>query len=167
MGEVRRLYLDTNILIHVFEHNDQLARELNAFLITGGNEREPFRVTSELTVGELVVEPFRSKDDRLLRLYNNWTQTNPYLEVLPVEYSNLWNAGVLRARYNALKLPDAIHIATAIRARCSHILTADKRLSGTYELDYSWDGHTIGPFAIDVLRPDASTIQSMSSQLSP
>ncbi|MCT8970846.1 type II toxin-antitoxin system VapC family toxin [Microbaculum marinisediminis] len=166
MVEVERLYLDTNIFIRLFEGADELSQKLTELLISGTAGQSPFRVTSELTVAELVVAPFRSHDDRMLRLYRNWTQTNSYLEVVPVEYSNLWHAGVLRATYLGLKLPDAIHVSTAIGARCSHILTADQRISDDYRLDYEWDGHRIGPRKIEVLRPDVPTIEMLIEQVS-
>ena len=50
-----------------------------------------------------------------------------WLSVLPVERTILIEAARLQAQLT-LRLPDAIHVATAVAAGCSTLLSNDRRL---------------------------------------
>ena len=164
MVEVRRLYLDTNVFVRWFEGNDELSRLLTKLIWSSApREPQPF-ATSELTMAELLVAPYRNQDEDLIQRYDNWTISNGCLEVGPVNRDVLRYAAVLRAQYASLKLPDAIHVSTAIGFQCSHILSADARLSKRYELVHRRWGVTHGPAVVDVLRPDIPTIQTLIEQ---
>lgn len=52
-------------------------------------------------------------------------------------WSVLFRAARLQACFGSLKLPDAIHVATAMAFGCSHVSTADKRLPQRIELPES------------------------------
>ena len=68
MGEISRLYVDANIVIHLVEHKDDLAKAL-ADLFTAPRVGPPFLVTSELTLTEVLVTPCREGNDRLVYRY--------------------------------------------------------------------------------------------------
>src|SRR3972149_5254182 len=130
---VSRLYVDANVYIRLFEGTDELSRVLSELFSIDRNS-EPYLATSELTLAEVLVLPTRRKDVQLISLYENWTIWNSYIEVGPIVRDVLRCAAILRASYLSLKLPDAIHLATALLMRCSHFLTADERLGGEYEM---------------------------------
>jgi predicted nucleic acid-binding protein len=118
-----RLYLDTNVFIATFEANDQ-----NSFHLFAGNPRrqESFLFTSLLTRAELLVYPYRNNDDRLIDVYLNWTVSNAILSVGEIDGEVLRYAAVLRAQYQSLKLPDAVHLSTAIGFECTHFVSFDQ-----------------------------------------
>jgi predicted nucleic acid-binding protein len=125
-------------------------------------DESPFLCTSELSLAELLVRPYREKNETLIQLYDNLIQRqNPWLEVGPVDHQTLWYAAVLRAGYPSIKLPDAIHLTTAIGFSCSHFLTADARIRGPVELLHEREGRFRGSASLEVLRPDASVLKSI------
>jgi predicted nucleic acid-binding protein len=120
-----RLYVDTNIFIQVFE--DQHPR-LVALFDGQAADGFPYLVTSLLTRAELLVKPFRDQNEELIQIYETWTTTNAIMAVAPVDAFVLHFAAILRAQYGFLKLPDAIHAATAISYDCTHFLSTDRAL---------------------------------------
>jgi predicted nucleic acid-binding protein len=160
MRAVSRLYVDANILIHLVEHSDGLSAALTDLFTTQTSGR-PFLVTSELTLAEVLVGPYRETNDRLIDRYDAATISSEQLEVGPVVRPVLWYAAALRAQYPALKTPDAIHVSTAIGMRCSHFLTADKRLADRYELTHHRYGLVKGPATVDVIRPELEVVQQL------
>jgi predicted nucleic acid-binding protein len=83
--------------------------------------------------------------------------TNEWLQVIPVTKSVLKGAAWLRSLSISLKLPDAIHLATAMDARCTDVLTDDLAL-GKLQLP--------ADIAIAVLRPDEPTLTELIERLS-
>ena len=157
-----RLYVDTNIFIRLFEAKGDVSEALAELFLRAPRAAAPFLATSELTLAELLVGVFRQRNDRLIDLYGTWANTNPYVEAGPVDRLILRSAAVLRARYGSLRLPDAIHLATALHMRCSHLLTDDLKLRGTYELfNHHW-GLTIGPAAVEIVRPDVEYVRALA-----
>jgi predicted nucleic acid-binding protein len=151
-----RIYLDANVLIYGFETNTRAA-ELISTLFSAAERRSPcVFVTSELTLAELLVRPFRDKDAKLEDFYKQLIADSPWLEVPKVTRDVLSGAAAVRAMNKARKLPDAIHVATAIATNCSHLLSADRGISDS-------DGQSLG-FAI--LRPDEPTLTSLIESLS-
>jgi len=161
MGVADRLYVDANVFIRLFEGNDALAVALGRLFLTERQSAFLRLATSELTLAELLVLPYRERNDRLIDLYDNWTISNAYLEVGPIDRSVLWYAAVLRAQYRSLKTPDAIHVSTAIGMGCRQFLTGDERLSDKYELVHSRYGITRGPVSIDIVRPDLKVVEKL------
>lgn len=148
---VPRLYVDTNIFIRVFE--DQHSGLVTLF---DGQAADgfPFLVTSLLTQAELLVKPFREQNEELIHIYENWTTSNPNMSVAPVDAFVLHFAAILRAQYGFLKLPDAIHAATAIGYDCTHFLSADKALSKISDIQHTRLGVTRTGKAPEFLSPD-------------
>jgi uncharacterized protein len=161
MPQVTRVYVDSNVFIHLFERSDELSDQLGELFLAEHPRAEPFLTTSELTVAELLVGPMRREDDRLIQIYENWSRSNDYVSVGPVSLGVLMSAARLRARNTSLKLPDAIHLSTAMHFRCSHFLTADKRLSGRYELTEHRFGSFKGPFIVDILRLELEVVSGL------
>lgn len=107
-------------------------------------------VTSEITLAEILVKPLEAEATTVIEAYTDMITPTAGFEVLEVGRALLISAAALRAARRSIRLPDAIHLATALAARCSHFVTADERL-------HVPDGLTrlaITPFTIDdILRP--------------
>jgi predicted nucleic acid-binding protein len=159
--ELKRLYLDANILILLGEGKDERASLLTELAAGQEPSSTPFLCTSALTLAELLVKPYRETDDRLIQQYENWMTPGGFMEIGPVHNSALRYAAVLRAQYRSIKLPDAIHLSTAIGFGCSHFLSGDTRIPDRIELYHTRWGVTRGPSIVDVLRPDPDVLRNI------
>ena len=83
-------------------------------------------MTSELTLIEVLVKPFRDGNSELQTVYRQAIQSSGELSVVPISRDVLVEAAQLRANLN-LKLADAIHAATALLTECSTFMTNDQR----------------------------------------
>lgn len=122
-----RVYLDTNIFIYAIEGYPDFVDELNQLFdsIDAGNFRA---FTSELTLAEVLVRPLMDGNLEVQAVYQQALQSSEVLEVVAVSRDVLIEAARLRAVAN-LRLPDAIHGATAILSGCETFLTNDRRLT--------------------------------------
>ena len=131
-----RLYLDSNIFIYSAEKHtefDKALRQLNRDIATGVIEA----VTSELTLSEVLVKPFADNDVAKIEIYKRSLRNGEALTITPVDRSVLIEAASVRA-FNNLKLPDAIHFATALLNNCTHLLTNDdhfKSMKNHYKIN--------------------------------
>lgn len=121
------LYLDTNVFVYACEGFTDFADSLQELFETvdAGNIRV---VTSELTLAELLVKPFMDGDTHRQSIYRDTIRNSELLSVFPISRDILIEAARLRSA-SSLRLPDAIHIATASSSGCSAFLTNDKRIS--------------------------------------
>lgn len=121
-------YVDTNAFIELFERPGTVAA---AHLVTFFVEVSPeklIRYTSEFTLAELWVLPAKLRDEELIDRYDGFVRSGPLIEVIPVDRGVLYSAALTRAEHPGTKLPDAIHIATALRQGCDVFVTGDKEI---------------------------------------
>lgn len=119
----RRLYLDANVFIYAIEGNADVAdplRQLFDLFRTGRG----IGVTSELALAEVL--PKTSSVRR--RNYLNMIVWSRIFDLRPVSRDILIETAEYREHAGMPKLPDAIHVVTAIRAECRTVLSADLRL---------------------------------------
>lgn len=125
--EGQRVYLDTNIFIYAlngFSTYESTLVDLFNAVESGG----VLAVTSELTLAELLIVPFRhgnAEEEKRCRMI---LRPQPYLSLFPVSSDVLERMARLRAGLPAMRTPDAIHTATAQLAGCDLFLTNDRRL---------------------------------------
>ncbi|MDX2259767.1 MAG: type II toxin-antitoxin system VapC family toxin [Hyphomicrobiaceae bacterium] len=121
-----RAYVDTNIFIYAVEGVREPARMLFAAIEAG----EIVAVTSELTVAELLVAPLRQGQASIVDLYLELLTpgSSPNLLIVPVDRLVLVRSAQHRAERGG-RLPDAIHVATALAAHCQFILSEDRTLA--------------------------------------
>lgn len=158
MDAIDRLYLDANIFILLGEGCGEIASLLYELISLPAAGLLPFFCTSEMTLAELLVRPYRERNDDLLRLYESWIVSGSTLGISSVDRAVLWGAAAIRATYRSVKLPDAIHLSTAIRMECSHVLTADRRIPDALEICTRQADHELGPARLEVLRPDPAVL---------
>lgn len=124
-----RLYADTNIFIRLVERApgvlDAAADLFSRAIDTGTVDL----VTSELTLLELMVGPYRAGNKAVAAAYEQLLTERAGLNIIAISREVLITAALIRAE-NAVKTPDAIHIATAVISGCEAIATADRRMRG-------------------------------------
>ena len=121
------VYLDTCIFIAVFEAvgpvSEPLVRLFTAF------ERKPgIAVTSELTLAELLAPIKRQPwdiEDRRQATYLTLFDDGHFIDLQPVSRSILLTTTIVR-RETPQRLPDAIHIATALEVGCRFFMSSDE-----------------------------------------
>jgi len=121
-----RIYLDTNIIIYVVEGYDEYGHILLS-LLDEMDSGAVTAVTSELTRAEVLVKPKQDHNNVLEHAYKTFLQARSMLEIVAISENILEIAAELRAE-TKLKLPDAIHIATAIVSDCNVLLTNDRTM---------------------------------------
>jgi len=125
-GVTPRIYLDSNVFIGAFEsvgaHSDHAWWILKAM-----EDGEITGITSEITLAEILVKPLEKGATDLAAGYEQMIISSDALEVFPVSRQVLVSAAGVRARRSSVKLPDAIHIATARAASCTFFVTDDRR----------------------------------------
>ena len=128
-----RIYVDSNIFIRAFEgaSDDPVSQGLLSLFGLSGSRANPAFVTSQMTLAEMLVQPIRDNDlTRQLQYKVLLSASSNWLNVSSVSRSVLVSAAAIRAGQK-MKLPDAIHMATAKNVRCSHVLTADADFGGS------------------------------------
>ncbi len=125
LGE--KVYLDANFFIYVLEEVEPwvgAARRVLAALDTG----TCFGVTSELSLAECLVKPLELGRTDVAQTFQVFLQDSRFFSVVPITRELLTEAARLRA-ISRIKLPDAIHAATALQRGCTSFLTNDDRLT--------------------------------------
>lgn len=121
---VPRIYLDANVFIVAYESGGETAGALKqVFRLIESQNAEAF--TSDLTLAEVLVGPYRDGDDELAATYVHAISSVEGFRVVPIEREILVRAARLRADRRSLKLPDAIHLATAELCDCGILVSND------------------------------------------
>jgi predicted nucleic acid-binding protein len=118
-----RVYLDANVFIYAIEGSPDVA-DLLRELFELFRAQKGVGVTSELTLAEVL--PGASDIER--RNYLKLIVWSRIFDLQPVSRDILIETAEYRKHAGKPKLPDAIHVVTAIRAGCGTILSADFRL---------------------------------------
>ncbi len=119
----QRIYLDANLFIYALEAIEPWTARMQA-LFSALDRGDCAAVTSELTVAECLVKPLEMSRQDMVQAYLGVLQPRRALDVVPVDRAILIEAARLRA-VARVKLPDAIHGATAFHCRCDTLLTND------------------------------------------
>lgn len=118
-----KVYLDTNIVIYAIEGFADLAKQIQALLLAL-DDAQIVAVTSELTLAEALIKPLKDQNQPEQQAYKKFLTPTSVLQVVPISKEILEEAARLRAT-TKLKLPDAIHLATATLNGCDCFLTND------------------------------------------
>lgn len=89
--------------------------------------------TSIITLIEVCVYPQRQGRMDLVATYENALFNSEQVQMLPVDVNIARRAMVLRAKYN-IRVPDALHLATAIESGATMFVRNDKRLQKVEEI---------------------------------
>lgn len=129
---VARLGLDTAPLIYLIEDHPRYAPivlEVSRKISIG----EILAVTSVITLGEVLVQPFAVGNLELRRRYRDILLNSVGVRTCSISAEVPERAAELRARFG-MRLPDALQVAVAIDQGCEAFLTNDRRLGRVNDL---------------------------------
>lgn len=138
-----RIYLDTNVWIYAVESYPAFIQELT-LLFQNVDQGNYIAITSELSLAEVLVKPLQEQNQARQQAYKQAIVNRKNVFVVPVLRELLIDAAQVRAG-TSLKLPDAIHVATAVRSQCTTFLTNDARLKNLGSLNVVLLSDTISP----------------------
>jgi predicted nucleic acid-binding protein len=130
-----KLYFDANVFIYAVEGSDDIAGRLRTlFELLSSNLN--LAVTSELTLAEVLpkADPTRRRNYLALILYSGLFDLYPVTRDVLIEtadyrrIASVPRPGASKAYASMPKLPDAIHVVTAVRAGCDRMLSFDQTL---------------------------------------
>ncbi|HEX4143642.1 MAG TPA: type II toxin-antitoxin system VapC family toxin [Pirellulales bacterium] len=119
------IYLDTAIVIYAIEGVPAFRTRALARLLAAHHAGDDL-VTSDLTRSECLVKPLRTADPQLRADYLTFLDQTL---VVGHDAAIFDEMTAIRAANN-YNIPDALHLATAVRNGCGVFLTNDNRLAG-------------------------------------
>ena len=118
--------IDTAILIYFIEEESRfLPHILPLFKEADAGDR--VLVTSELTLLEVLVVPYRVGNRQLAERYEALLTRSRGMRMVPLTRDQLRAAAQLRAT-SGVKVPDALQLVAAMGAGCQIFVTNDRRL---------------------------------------
>lgn len=125
------IFADTSIVIRLIEGTDPVRGPIEqALREADGTDR--FLAVSRLAALECRCRPMREGDQDLLQLYDVFFES-PEVLVIEIDAGVIEKATQLRASLG-LRIPDAIHAASAIRCGASALWTTDSDFAACDEL---------------------------------
>lgn len=135
---VKRVFVDTNPFIYLLGEIEPYYNKVAKFLADSIRDDCEF-YTSTITDAEILSKLYIDND------YNNIEKYKKYLEQLEflkcyINENVAQRAAELRAKYNSIKLPDALQLAAGIECDCDVFLTNDKQLRQVQEANVLYLG---------------------------
>lgn len=123
---VKKVALDTNIFIYVFEQSPEFGEKSKGILeqVEEGNFSA---IASSISLTEILVKPIREGNISMEKQYKLLFTHFPNLSIVPVDNSVAERAAYLRGKYG-IKTPDALIVASAIMEEAELFITNDERL---------------------------------------
>lgn len=118
--------IDTSIFVYFIERRSLYLPVLMP-LFAKIDDGELPAVTSDLTLLEALVIPYRAGDRAVAEEYEAILTSGRGLTLVPIDLSIIRLAARIRAA-TAVRTPDALHLATAVVTNCRAFLTNDRRL---------------------------------------
>lgn len=112
------IYLDSGVIMRLVVATADLRKKYEGIL---GADRH---VTSQVAYIECVCKPRELGLTEVVDAFDAYF-TSSDVDLIDVDSTIARSAVELRARFN-LKVPDAIHLATALTTRCAKFLTTDR-----------------------------------------
>ena len=128
-----RVCMDTAPIIYFIEKNPKYLGVLKPVFLeidTGRIEA----ITSTITLLEVLVHPFRTKNDFLAEKYRDILLYSGGLTTFEIFHEVSEMSSKLRAKYS-IRTPDAIQIAVGLLYRASKFLTNDSALKKVSDID--------------------------------
>lgn len=128
----KSVYFDANIFIYLLEHHSDLG-EVCLSIVQSAVDKELDGYSGDLVLAELLVKPLKDNNARAVKAVKDLFSKETRIELLPHKRSTFETAALLRANYK-IKLPDALHIATAIENHIEVFLTNDREIPSIPEI---------------------------------
>jgi predicted nucleic acid-binding protein len=124
---IKRLGFDSAALIYFIERQS-LYYDQMLFIMRLVDEGVITGVSATVALTEVLVQPIRIGDQRLVTRYEAVLSESRNFRLVPLTTAIARRAAHLRASYH-LRTPDALHIATEIETGCDAFLKNDKALA--------------------------------------
>ncbi|MEN8374750.1 MAG: PIN domain-containing protein [Gemmatimonadota bacterium] len=118
--------IDTAIIIYLIEQNEGFLPAIRP-LFKAADRGDIELVTSEVTLLEVLVGPYRAGDADLAARYEALLTRSRGLTLVALSRPVIRAAAQLRAT-RAIRTPDALQLAAALSRRCGSFLTNDRRI---------------------------------------
>jgi predicted nucleic acid-binding protein len=132
LSGVRRLYVDANILIYLFEENIAFYERV-AVAFGLAQQIGTTLFTNQITITECLNGAHRDKNSQLAKLYLDMFSDQNFITVIPIHLKTCVEAARLGAEQR-LKTIDAIHLASSIAVGCDAFLTNDARFRSNEQI---------------------------------
>ena len=119
----RRVYIDTNIFIYFLDRTPGFVHAASAIMVACASS-QIFGVTGDAAVAEVMAGPYRADDTALAERFKQFFQRKNFLSVVGHDSSVFDTASQLVGR-KRMKFIDALHMATALKADCTFLVTND------------------------------------------
>ncbi|MBI2039519.1 PIN domain-containing protein [Candidatus Microgenomates bacterium] len=119
--------LDTNIFVYAYERSDELG-ERAKILLKKIIKPDHKVFVSVLVLEEFLVKIYKKGLQKELNQYESFLTGGGIFTIVDVNRQIARSAAKLRAEYPSLRVPDALHLASAIEAGAKVFFTTDKRL---------------------------------------
>ncbi len=129
----KTVFLDTAPLIYYIEENKGYAKVLGKLFEANAQNKFQFS-TSVLTLMEILVQPIRMNEAKLVEEYENIICNSTTIDIYDFNIEIAKTAAKIRAEYG-FKTPDSIQLATAISTNSDYFLTNDKQLKSFKEIE--------------------------------
>ena len=135
MAPTPRIYIDSNIFIEAFEGESATKPDVLRLFHLFEQQHSPIAWTSEFTLAEVLGRQGDFDDWATQKaVYLGVLTRKTFIALLPVSLDRLQQAADLRRsarlQKRSLRLPDAIHVASAQAMRCDVFLSGDLRVAG-------------------------------------
>jgi len=149
------VYVDANPFIYFIEGEDAVANRLKPFFELL-RQRPGTAATSELTLAEVLpkARPDARRSYLNLIVWSNLFHLQPVTREILIDTADYRRTAIrtiAEGRSIMPKLPDAIHVVTAVRTRCRAILSADGGLKA--------------PLGMAIFEPSESGIASLLREI--
>ena len=119
----KRVYMDTNIFIYFLEQREGYF-ECVAPIIEACEAGKFIGYTGDVAVAETMIQPYREDNLSLVANFKAFFASENFLSIQSHDAAIFDLAAQLRAKHG-MKLIDALHYATALKAGCSFFLSND------------------------------------------
>lgn len=122
----QRVYFDTNPFIYFVEGHDVFHDAVSPLFECIDNAQF-FAYTSQLTLTELLIKPYRDDLPDMVAAYEGLLLESGFFSVLGFDESSFLLAAQLGGALR-LRPPDALHVAAALEHECHYFITNDRRI---------------------------------------
>lgn len=129
----RRAYIDANVFIYFLEEDPRWLATTSA-IFASARRQEFLAVTADAVVSEVMVLPYRSRDEERISRVRSFFTLPGFLEVRSHARADFDEAARIQAEWR-VRMVDALHLGTARNAGCDCLITNDARMPSIPGLD--------------------------------
>ncbi len=127
-----RTFIDTAPFVYLLEYNEVLTDKTKQVFC--GLSTDTRFITSVITYAEYCVKPKKINNQKAIIEFNNLlTDLECDIKNIDIDIADI--TAELRAKYQFLRTPDALQLATAIYNNCNKFITNDKKLKQITEIE--------------------------------